>query len=107
MIKIYGRDDCPDCVACKASFDEGGLEYDFRDIGKSLKDMAVFLKIRDINDEFNEIKGTGKIGIPALVFEDHSVTINWEEYLEEQGYLTLKAAESCSIEDHNSGKAGC
>lgn len=98
MLKIYGREDCPDCVACKSSFDEAGLEYDFRDIGKSLKDMAVFFKIRDLNGAFDDIKGTGKIGIPALVFEDHSVTLEWEEYLEEQGYLTLKSGESCSID---------
>ena len=99
MLKIYGRSDCHDCVDCKASFDEAGLEYDFRDIGKSLKDMAVFFKIRDLNEAFDDIKGTGKIGIPALVFEDHSVTLGWEEYLEEHGYLVLKnAGESCSID---------
>lgn len=98
MIKIYGRDDCPDCVACKSSFDEAGLEYDFRDIGKSLKEMAVFLKIRDINEVFDDIVGSGKIGIPALVFEDHSVTLDWEAYLEEEGYLTIKADSSCSID---------
>ncbi|SDI87784.1 Glutaredoxin-related protein [Pseudobutyrivibrio sp. 49] len=98
MLKIYGRDDCPDCVACKASFDEAGLEYDFRDIGKSLKDMAVFIKIRDINEVFDEIVEAGKIGIPALVFEDRSVTLDWEEYLEEEGYLIEKSPSSCSVD---------
>ena len=98
MIKIYGRDDCPDCVACKVNFDEAGLEYDFRDIGKSLKDMAIFLKIRDINEEFDDIVGSGKIGIPALVFEDRSVTLDWEAYLEEHGYLVEKPGSSCSVD---------
>lgn len=98
MLKIYGRDDCIDCATCKKNFDEAGLEYDFRDIGKSLKDMAVFFKIRDLNEAFDEIKGTGKIGIPALVFEDKSVSLDWEEYLEEQGYLVEKSNESCSID---------
>ena len=98
MIKVYGRDDCPDCVAFKASFDANGIEYDFRDIGKSLKDMAVFFKIRDLNEAFDEIKGTGKIGIPALIFEDHSATLDWEGYLEKQGFSVTPAGQSCSVD---------
>ena len=49
MIKLYGREDCHDCVDCKTSLDANGLEYDFRDIGKSLHDMAVFIKLRDFS----------------------------------------------------------
>ncbi len=98
MVKIYGRLDCPDCTACKASFDENGIEYDYRDIGESIKNMAVFLKIRDLNDVFDELKGTGKIGIPALVFEDRTVTLDWETYLKEQGHTTVEAKGSCSID---------
>lgn len=98
MIKIYGRSDCPDCVACKASFDENGIAYDYRDIGSSIKDMAIFLKIRDLNNEFDDIKGTGKIGIPVIVFEDRSVTLDWEDYLKKNGHSTVQAKSSCSID---------
>ena len=98
MLKVYGREDCPDCVACKASFDANEIEYDFRDIGKSLKDMAVFFKIRDLNKAFDNIKGTGKIGIPALIFEDQSATLDWEGYLAKEGYSVVAAGKSCSVD---------
>ena len=83
MIKVYGRDDCKDCIAFKAAFDEAGIEYDFRDIGKSLEDMAIFLKIRDVNETFDDVVGNGKIGIPAIVLDDESVILDWEGYLKE------------------------
>ena len=52
-----------------------------------------------LQSALSKIKGTGKIGIPALVFEDHSVTLGWEDYLEEHGYQVLKnAGEACSID---------
>ena len=42
MLKIYGREDCQDCVNLKASLDANNVAYDFRNIGDSLHDMAVF-----------------------------------------------------------------
>ena len=98
MIKIYGRKDCIDCVHCKKSFDESGLEYDFRDIGESLKALAVFMKIRDLNEVFNEIKGTGKIGIPALVTEDRDVILDWEKYVVDNGGKVVENAGACGID---------
>ena len=98
MIKIYGRSDCIDCIACKKSFDKSGLEYDFRDIGESLRELAVFLKIRDLNSIFDEIKGTGKIGIPALVTENHEVILDCENYLWEAGGHIVESAGACDID---------
>jgi glutaredoxin-related protein len=101
MIKIYGREDCQDCVNLKASLDANNVEYDFRNIGDSLHDMAVFIKIRDTNPVFDEIKGTGKIGIPAVVTEDRSVFLDWEGYLKEKGLQIIKSGQSCSIDGKN------
>ena len=98
MIKIYGRSDCIDCIACKKSFDKSGLEYDFRDIGESLRELAVFLKIRDLNSIFNDLKGTGKIGIPALVTESHDVILDWENYLLASGGQIAEYAGACGID---------
>ena len=98
MIKLYGRDDCPDCVNCKQNLDANGIEYDFRDIGKSLRNMAVFIKIRDINNVFDSLKGTGSIGIPAIVLEDRTVVLDWEKYLNDNGYTVSQAKSSCSID---------
>ena len=101
MIKVYGRKDCPDCVNCKNSLDENGVEYDYRDIGESLHDMAVFLKIRDTSDVYDEIKGTGKIGIPTIVMEDRTIILDWEDYLQKQGLRVVKSGQACSIDGKN------
>lgn len=101
MLKIYGRDDCPDCVNFKASLDANGVTYDFRDVGKSLRDMAVFLKIRDTDKAFDELKGTGKIGIPAIVTEGMTVLLDWESYLEGQGLQIVKDGQACSVDGKN------
>jgi len=98
MIKIYGMDICPDCVACKASFDANGIEYDFRDIGKSTRELGVFIKIRDLNDVFEPLKWTGKIGIPAIVKEDKSVVLDWEGFFTEQGLSVVQNGQTCSID---------
>ena len=98
MIKIYGRSDCIECISCKKNFDESGLSYDFRDIGESLRELAVFLKIRDLNNIFDAIKGTGKIGIPALVTENHEVILDWEEYILSVGGHIAESAGACGLD---------
>ncbi len=90
MIQIYGTDMCRHCVSFKAGLDANGAEYDFRDISKNLKDMSEFIKIRDLNGVFDAIKGTGTIGIPAIVTEDGSVTLDWEGYLKDNGYKVIQ-----------------
>ncbi|WP_049962537.1 hypothetical protein [Oribacterium sp. FC2011] len=60
--------------------------------------MAVFIKIRDTNPVFDEIKGTGKIGIPAVVTEDKSVLIDWEGYLKQKRLQIIKSGQSCSFQ---------
>lgn len=82
MLKIYGRSDCPDCANCKASLDAKGIEYDFRDIKESLHEFHVFMKIRDTESIFDDIKGTGGIGIPCLVTEDRTIVLDWESYIQ-------------------------
>ncbi|MCR4746508.1 MAG: glutaredoxin [Lachnospiraceae bacterium] len=98
MIKIYGTELCKDCVALKANLDANKVEYDFRDIGKTLKDLAVFIKIRDLNKIFDPIKGTGTIGIPAIVTEDNEVIIDWKKFLEEKGYEIVQQGAACGID---------
>ena len=97
MVKIYGREDCIDCAAFKKACDENEIDYDFRDIGKSLREMAVFLKIRDTNEAFEKLKGTGQIGIPAIVLEDRTVILNWKNYLKMKKHLLTIALVGASL----------
>ena len=80
MIKIYGSMLCPDCVACRKDLDEAGVVYEYLDFSADLKNLKEFLKIRDGNPLFDELRAEGKIGIPCIVREDDTITLNWEEY---------------------------
>jgi glutaredoxin-related protein len=69
---------CPDCVECRKDLDAAGVTYDYRDFAENLKNLKEFLKIRDENVLFAEIKQEGKIGIPCIVREDGSISFEWK-----------------------------
>lgn len=81
MLKIYGSMQCPDCVQCRADLDKAGVEYEYLDFSENLRNLKEFLVIRDNNDRFTKIKAEGKIGIPCIVREDETVTLDWEEFM--------------------------
>lgn len=80
MIRIYGSMLCPDCVQCRKDLDEAGVAYEYLDFSEELKNLKEFLKIRDGNPLFDDLRTEGKIGIPCIVREDESITLDWEEY---------------------------
>ena len=80
MIKIYGSMLCPDCVECRKDLDAAGTAYEYLDFSENLKNLKEFLKIRDGNFMFDAHREEGKIGIPCIVREDGSITLDWEEY---------------------------
>ncbi|MBP3871678.1 MAG: glutaredoxin [Faecalicoccus sp.] len=79
MLKIYGSDLCPDCLACKKDLDARGVEYTYLNITESLKLMKEFLALRDSNPVFDSVRKKGNIGIPALVCQDGKVLLDWNE----------------------------
>ena len=94
MLKIFGSDLCPDCVACKSALDANALTYDFVNITASMRNLKEFLKLRDTNSVFDDARAGGYVGIPALVREDGSVTTDWEGYLKENGYSLPEAEKT-------------
>ncbi|MBR4162834.1 MAG: glutaredoxin [Solobacterium sp.] len=105
MFTIYGSSMCPDCVACKKNFDFYGIKYDFIDINESMKNLKEFLRYRDQNPVFDSAREAGDIGLPALLKEDGSITLDWESIITEKGYFILEdeePKEACGI-----GRKGC
>lgn len=101
MLKIYGSDHCPDCVACKAAFDANGMTYDFINITESMKNLKEFLKIRDTDPTFNEARENGYVGIPALVKDGGAITLDWEGCLKEFGMNpepVVKTGAACRLD---------
>ncbi len=66
MIKMYGSYLWPDCDAPKEALSKKGIEYEYIDITKSMKNLKDFLKIRDNSEKFDIIKATNHIGLPCI-----------------------------------------
>ena len=81
MLKIYGSMMCPDCVACRKDLDEAGIAYEYLDFGNDLRNLKAFLALRDSDPAFEQVRTEGKIGIPCILREDGTVTLQWSEYV--------------------------
>ena len=81
MLKIYGSMLCKDCVQCRADLDAAGVAYEYLDFADSLSALKEFLAIRDSSHLFDEVRKAGGIGIPCLLREDGSITLDWTEYM--------------------------
>ena len=81
MLKIYGSMQCPDCVACRKDLDAAGVAYEYLDFADDLRNLKAFLAIRDKQAVFAPVKENGSIGIPCILREDGSVTLDWTEYV--------------------------
>lgn len=78
MIKIYGMESCPDCTYVEEQV-KGNSNYEIIDIGKHVKKLKEFLKLRDSNPVFNDAKKDGAVGIPCFVLENGMVTLTPED----------------------------
>lgn len=78
MIKIYGMETCPDCTYVEEQV-KGNSAYEIVDIGRQVKNLKAFLRLRDHNPAFAEAKRVGAVGIPCFVLEDGTVTLTPEE----------------------------
>lgn len=80
-MKIYGSKLCGDCTECKQELDQAGISYSFLDITEELQNLKEFLKIRDTNSTFQEVKENGGIGIPCILKDNGEVTLDWKEFI--------------------------
>ena len=81
MLKIYGSLLCPDCVRCCEELKKAEIAFEYCDFGDSLLHLKEFLRLRDEDSVFSETRAAGKIGIPCIVREDGSLTLEWDEFL--------------------------
>ena len=80
MLKIYGSMLCPDCVQCRKELDRAGVLYEYLDFADSLIHLKEFLKLRE-EPLFDEVRKNGGIGIPCILREDGSVSLDWSEFI--------------------------
>lgn len=78
MIKVYSMSTCPDCADIERQV-RNNPHFKIVDIGKHVKDLKAFIRLRDTNSVFDEAKRLGYIGIPCFVLENGMVTLNPED----------------------------
>lgn len=93
---VYGIESCGDCRSCKAAFDQAGVMYEYRSFSKDVRYLKEFLKIRDTNPLFDEVKKNGGVGIPCIVTDDGTVTLDWEQFLPEGFHV--QAGPACRLD---------
>lgn len=81
MLKIYGSMMCGDCVACVEEFGKAGIQFQFCDFKDSLDYLKEFLRLRDSAPGFAQVKEEGYIGIPCILREDGTFTLDWKSCL--------------------------
>lgn len=81
MLTVYGTMLCKDCVACRAAFDSAGISYEYCDFGDDIVYLKEFLKLRDSEPVFAQVKDNGGIGVPCIVTPEGQVTLEWESFV--------------------------
>ena len=79
---MFGMDACPDCTEAKKELDAVQADYLYQEIGESTTNMKRFLKLRDKETLFDQVKADGKIGVPCFKLSDGTLTLNLQEVLQ-------------------------
>ena len=81
-IIVYGTMICPDTVDALELFKKNSIDVDYRDFGDKISYLKEFLAIRDSSSLFDNARKTRTIGVPCIIFEDGSITLNPEDVIE-------------------------
>ena len=77
---MYGMNLCPDCIeAINMLRDYANINIDYHEFTQATAYLKEFLKYRDSNPIFYEVKNAGNIGIPFFVTEDNFSTFDVKE----------------------------
>lgn len=78
-MKVYGSQICVDCRNYKAIQKNRGFDAEFIEITEDTGKLKEFLRIRDQEPIFDQVKENGGIGIPLFVSEDGRKTFDINE----------------------------
>lgn len=81
-IIMFGTNACPDCTEAVRVLDEKQAQYTYLEFSESTANLKRFLKLRDTEAIFDDVKKAGKIGVPCFKLSDGTLTLNLEEVLE-------------------------
>ena len=78
MIKMYVMHTCPDCEYVEKQV-VGNSNFEVIDIGKHVRNLKQFIKLRDTNPAFDEAKAVDDLGIPCYVLEEGAEQIRHQK----------------------------
>jgi len=81
-VTVIGSHLCPDTLAALNKLSAAGADLDFKDILSCHADLKDYLKLRDTNVLYEEIRGTERLGVPCFILEDNEVTMDINKVLE-------------------------
>lgn len=82
-LTVYGSMHCGGCVEAKQILEERRIPHEFIYITDSIQALRAFLAIRDREAMFDEIRASGRVGIPFFVLDSGLMTFDLEEAVAE------------------------
>ncbi|SHH66061.1 Glutaredoxin-related protein [Anaerosphaera aminiphila DSM 21120] len=82
MITLFISSKCPECPEAVQSFKASELNYKTVDITESMDNLRLFLKYRDSNSFFDNIKSLNQVGIPSIMIGDGKSFISYKSSLD-------------------------
>ena len=80
-IVMFGTNACPDCVEAVKALDEKKADYMYLEFSESIANLKKFLKLRDTEELFDDVKKNGGVGVPCFKLSDGTLTLSLDEVL--------------------------
>ena len=80
-IIMFGTNACKDCVEAVKALDERQEDYMYMEFSESTANLKRFLKMRDTEAIFDEVRKAGNIGVPCFKLSDGTLTLSLDEVL--------------------------
>ena len=87
-MKVYGSTVCPATMRFLSILTENGVMPTFVNITGSIDHLKEFVTFRDKSPLYDDVRGTGSIGLPLIWLEDGTVTRDVNQVLKSLGIKT-------------------
>lgn len=74
-IIVYGSPFWPGCAVMKEVLSDNDINFVYEDITAGMRQLKSFLKLRDTNEKFKDIRGTTTVGLPTVLVDFKDVYV--------------------------------
>ena len=80
-LTLYGSHLCQDTLYAICKLKDRNVEIDFKNISVDFSALKDFMKIRESDPVYEPVKKNGGLGMPLMILEDGTKTLDLEEVL--------------------------